>query len=113
MHDYIVGMKFLFTKQGPSELGGFGTFAKLFSGGWNWHRFWTNTAFLSVILAFMNILPIPALDGGHVLFLLYEMISGKAPSDRFLEKAQITGFLILVSLMLLANGNDVIRAIFN
>ena len=110
---YVKQFNLVFTKkEALKKVGGFGAFGKMFSGGWNWKRFWKNTAFLSVILAFMNILPIPALDGGHVLFLLYEMISGRPPSDKFLEKAQIIGFLILVSLMLLANGNDAFKAIF-
>jgi len=110
LHDYVVQMKFLFTKQGAGQLGGFGTIAKIFPTEWNWRIFWNRTAFLSVILAFMNILPIPALDGGHVLFLLYEMISGKAPNDKFLEKAQMIGILLLLSLMLYANGADAVRA---
>ena len=82
---------------------------KAFSPEWDWQRFWSFTAFLSIILAIMNILPIPALDGGHVLFLLVEIISGKKPSDKFLENAQVVGFVILLALMLLANGNDIIR----
>lgn len=92
-------------------LGGFGTIAKVFAPTWDWQRFWVWTAFLSVILAFMNILPIPALDGGHVLFLLFEMVTGRKPSDRFLEYAQIAGMVILFSLLLFANGMDVWRGI--
>ena len=92
-------------------LGGFGTIAKVFAPTWDWQRFWVWTAFLSVILAFMNILPIPALDGGHVLFLLFEMITGRKPSDKFLEYAQIAGMIILFSLLLFANGMDVWRGI--
>ena len=107
--DYVGQMKFLFTKKGASQLGGFGTIAQIFPTSWDWKIFWNRTAFLSVILAFMNILPIPALDGGHVVFLLYEMIAGRPPSDKFLEKAQMIGILLLLSLMLYANGNDFFR----
>jgi regulator of sigma E protease len=88
-------------------LGGFKTMASIFpSTGWNWEAFWKITAFFSIILAFMNLLPIPALDGGHVLFTLIEMISGRKPSDKFLEYAQIAGMVVLFALMLFANGND-------
>lgn len=88
-------------------LGGFKTMASIFpSSGWNWEAFWNITAFFSIILAFMNLLPIPALDGGHVLFTLIEMVSGRKPSDKFLEYAQIAGMVVLFALMLFANGND-------
>ena len=88
-------------------LGGFKTMASIFpNAGWDWEAFWNITAFFSIILAFMNLLPIPALDGGHVLFTLIEMISGRKPSDKFLEYAQIAGMVILFALMLFANGND-------
>jgi len=88
-------------------LGGFKTMASIFAKtGWDWEAFWNITAFFSIILAFMNLLPIPALDGGHVLFTLIEMISGRKPSDKFLEYAQIAGMVILLALMLFANGND-------
>lgn len=90
-------------------VGGFGSIGNLFPAEWNWQAFWEITAFLSLILAFMNILPIPALDGGHVMFLLYEIISGRKPSDKFMEYAQLTGFILLISLLILANGNDVLR----
>jgi regulator of sigma E protease len=110
LSDYISQFKLIFTKkEAVKKVGGFGTIAKIFPTTWDWRTFWSRTAFLSVVLAFMNILPIPALDGGHVMFLLYEMIAGRPPSDKFLEKAQLFGFMILVSLMLLANGNDVYR----
>ncbi len=92
-------------------LGGFGSIAKAFAPSWNWQVFWLWTAILSLILAFMNILPIPALDGGHVLFLLYEMVTGRKPNEKFLEYAQITGMIILLGLLLFANGMDVWRAI--
>ncbi len=92
-------------------LGGFGSIAKAFAPTWNWQVFWLWTAILSLILAFMNMLPIPALDGGHVLFLLYEMVTGRKPNEKFLEYAQITGMIILLGLLLFANGMDVWRAI--
>ena len=113
LHDYVASLKFLFTKKGATEIGGFGTIAKLFPDTWNWKGFWMSTALISIILAFMNILPIPALDGGHVMFLLYEMISGRKPSDKFMEYAQMVGFFILIGLLLYANGNDIYRAIFD
>ncbi|MGB5982971.1 MAG: RIP metalloprotease RseP [Nonlabens sp.] len=113
MHDYIVQFKYVFTKKGASQLGGFGTIAKLYPDTFDWTAFWATTAFISFILAIMNILPIPALDGGHVIFLLYEMITGRKPGDKFLERAQIVGIVILLSLMLYANGNDLFKALFN
>ncbi len=106
---YVKNMKLIFTKEGVKQLGGFGSIATLFPTEWDWLSFWTMTAFLSIILAFMNILPIPALDGGHVLFLLYEMITSRKPSDKFLEHAQIVGMVLLLGLLLLANGNDIFR----
>jgi len=113
MHDYIVQFKYVFTKKGASQLGGFGTIAKLYPDTWDWTKFWERTAWISFVLAIMNILPIPALDGGHVTFLLYEMITGRKPGDKFLEKAQIIGIVILLGLMLYANGNDLFKALFN
>ncbi|QLE03080.1 RIP metalloprotease RseP [Galbibacter sp. BG1] len=112
LRDYVSSMKFLFTKKGATEVGGFGTIAKLFPDTWDWQGFWMSTAFISIILAFMNILPIPALDGGHVMFLLYEMITGRKPSEKFLEYAQMVGFFLLIALLLYANGNDLYKAIF-
>ncbi len=94
------------------SLGGFGTIAGMYGTEWNWQRFWTMTAILSLILAFMNLLPIPALDGGHVMFLLYEMLSGRKPSDRFMEIATLAGFIIVLGLVLFANGLDVFRKFF-
>lgn len=93
-------------------VGGFAAIGKMFPDTWNWAAFWSTTALISIILAFMNILPIPALDGGHVMFLLYEMVSGRKPSDKFMEYAQMAGFFILIALLLFANGNDVYKAIF-
>ena len=109
--NYVKQLKLIFTKEGVTQIGGFGTMGSLFPTVWDWAAFWNLTALISIILAFMNILPIPALDGGHVMFLLYEMITGKKPGDKFLENAQIVGMVILFSLLLYANGNDVFKAI--
>ena len=109
---YIKQMKLVFTKEGAQQLGGFGAIGGLFPKTWNWQMFWNMTAFISLVLAFMNILPIPALDGGHVAFLLFEMITGRKPGDKFLEYAQVAGMVILVGLLLFANGNDIYRAWF-
>jgi regulator of sigma E protease len=109
---YVKQFKLVFTKEGVKQLGGFGAIGNLFPPTWDWSSFWSLTGFLSIVLAFMNILPIPALDGGHVLFLLYEMVSGRKPSEKFLEYAQITGMILLLSLLLFANGNDLFRWIF-
>ena len=109
---YVNDMKYVFTKEGASSLGGFGTIGSIFPTVWDWQVFWMQTAFLSIILAFMNILPIPALDGGHVMFLLYEVIARRKPSDKFLEYAQITGLFLLFALLIYANGNDIFRFFF-
>ncbi len=111
--DYLKQFKLIFSKhaKGYESLGGFITIGSIFPGVWDWQRFWDLTAFLSIILAVMNILPIPALDGGHVLFLLFEVVTGKKPSDKFLEYAQIAGMILLLALLLYANGNDVLRLI--
>ena len=106
---YVKSLGLLFSKEGAKQLGGFGTIGGIFPETWDWKRFWGLTAFLSIILAFMNILPIPALDGGHVMFLIYEMISGKAPGEKFLTRAQIVGMVLLLGLLLYANGMDVYR----
>lgn len=106
---YVKQFKFVFSKEGASQLGGFGAIGSLFPSTWNWQIFWNMTAFLSIILAFMNILPIPALDGGHVLFTLWEIITGKKPSDKFMEKAEMIGLLLLFALLIYANGNDLYR----
>jgi regulator of sigma E protease len=89
-------------------VGGFITIGKQFDTQWNWQRFWGFTAFLSIMLAFLNILPIPALDGGHVVFVLWEMVTGRKPAEKVLEYAQLVGFVILLALIVLANGNDII-----
>lgn len=109
---YVNDMKYVFTKEGAKSVGGFGTIGSIFPKAWDWHRFWEMTAFLSIILAFMNILPIPALDGGHVLFLLYEMIARRKPSDKFMEYAQMVGMFLLFALLIWANFNDVMRFLF-
>ncbi len=106
---YVSSLKLLFSKSGAGQIGGFGAIGSLFSPTWDWQRFWEMTAFLSIILAFMNILPIPALDGGHVVFLLYEMIFRRAPNQRVLEVAQMVGMVLLLSLILFANGNDLFK----
>ncbi len=113
LYDYVSQFKFVFTKKGVSQLGGFGTIGKLFPATWNWKEFWHTTALISIILAFMNVLPIPALDGGHVLFTLYEMITGRTPNQKFLEYAQVTGFIILIALFIYANANDIVRIFFS
>jgi regulator of sigma E protease len=109
--DYLKQFKLIFSREtkGYESLGGFITIGSIFPGVWNWQSFWTLTAFLSIILAVMNILPIPALDGGHVMFLLFEAITGRKPSDKFLEYAQIAGMIILFSLLIFANGNDILK----
>lgn len=112
LRDYVYQFKYVFTKKGASQLGGFGAIGGLFPDTWNWAGFWHTTALLSIILAFMNILPIPALDGGHVMFLLYEMVTGRKPNDKFMEIAQMVGFFILIALVLYANGNDIYRWLF-
>ena len=113
LSDYITQFEYVFTPKGITQLGGFGAIGSIFPPSWDWQRFWESTALLSLILAFMNLLPIPALDGGHVMFLLYEVFSGRKPNDKFMEYAQMTGFLLLVSLVLFANGNDVYRYFFS
>ena len=93
------------------QVGGFKAIFDIFPSTWSWEIFWSHTAILSIMLGVMNLLPIPALDGGHVMFLLYEIISGKKPSDKFLENAQMVGFVLLITLLLFANGNDIYKAI--
>jgi regulator of sigma E protease len=114
MTGYVKQLKKIFNPQTGAYkgVGGFAAIGGLFPDAWDWQAFWGTTALLSVILAFMNILPIPALDGGHVMFLLYEMVSGRKPSDKFLEYAQVVGFFLLMALLLFANGNDLYKLIF-
>jgi regulator of sigma E protease len=109
LKDYITQFKYVFTKKGATSIGGFIAIGNIFPATWSWQAFWSITAFLSIMLGFMNLLPIPALDGGHVVFTLFEMITGRKPNDKFLEYAQITGFILLIALLLLANGNDIVK----
>lgn len=113
---YVQQLRLIFVSKevkASESLGGFLSIGNLFPGEWDWMSFWEMTALLSIILAFMNILPIPALDGGHVLFLLYEIVTGRKPSEKFLEYAQIVGMVILFGLLLYANGLDLWRNIFS
>lgn len=111
LKEYVLQFKLIFSKKakGYESLGGFLTIGSIFPGFWDWYAFWSLTALLSIILAFMNILPIPALDGGHILFLVYEIVTGRKPSDKFLEYAQMVGIFLLLALLLYANLNDVYR----
>ena len=112
---YWVQLKLIFSPSTGAYkgVGGFKAILDIFPESWSWLNFWYITAFLSIMLGVLNLLPIPALDGGHVMFLLYEMISGRKPSDKFMEYAQTIGFFILIALVLFANGNDIFKAIFN
>lgn len=111
LESYVKQFKLLFSPETKAyeSIGGFITIGNIFPAEWDWLSFWSMTAFLSIILAFMNFLPIPALDGGHVLFLLYEIITGRKPSDKFLERAQLIGITILFALLIYANANDIIK----
>lgn len=109
LSSYAQSMKLVFTKEGAKSVGGFGSIGAIFPEKWDWIAFWNIAAFLSVALAFMNILPIPALDGGHVLFLLYEVITRRKPSEKFLEYAQMVGMSLLIILLIYANGMDIVR----
>ncbi len=106
---YVGSLKHLFTKEGAESIGGFGAIGNLFPAAWDWRTFWEMTAFLSIILAFMNIIPIPALDGGHVMFLLWEAVTRRKPSDKVLEYAQMAGMFLLIALLIYANSNDIYR----
>ena len=109
LSSYASSMKLVFTKEGAKSVGGFGSIGAIFPEKWDWIAFWNIAAFLSVALAFMNILPIPALDGGHVLFLLYEVVTRRKPSEKFLEYAQMVGMSLLIILLIYANGMDIVR----
>ena len=113
--DYWTQLKLIFSPSTGAYkgVGGFKAIFDIFPNTWSWPDFWNLTAFLSIMLGVLNLLPIPALDGGHVMFLLYEMVSGRKPSDKFLEYAQTVGFFILITLVLFANGNDIFKALFN
>ena len=109
---YVTSLKYMFTKEGAQSVGGFVAIGNIFPSVWNWRVFWEWTAFLSIMLGFMNILPIPALDGGHVLFLLYEVITRRKPNEKFMEYAQLTGMALLFGLLIFANGNDLFKVFF-
>ena len=112
LRGYVSDFKYVFTRDGAKSVGMFASIGSLFPATWDWHEFWLMTAFLSIILAFMNILPIPALDGGHAVFLLFEIITGKQPSDKFMERAQMIGMLLLLGLFVLATYNDLMKFVF-
>ena len=109
--DYLKQLRLLFSPEVKAyeSVGGFGTIASIFPAEWNWERFWRLTAFLSIMLAILNVLPIPALDGGHVMFLMYEIIARRKPSDKFMEYAQIVGMVMIFALLIYANGNDILK----
>jgi regulator of sigma E protease len=111
LSDYVKQFRIIFSPElkGYKQLGGFAAISKLYPDEWNWLAFWNSTAFISILLAFMNLLPIPALDGGHALFTLVEMVTGRKPNDKFLEYAQVVGMVILFGLMIYANGNDLFK----
>ena len=110
--DYIAQFSYVFTSKGITQLGGFAAIGSLYPPTWNWQGFWETTAFISIILGFMNALPIPALDGGHATFLFYEMLTGRKPNDKVAGYAQMIGFFLLMALVLFANGNDIYRWLF-
>ena len=112
LEGYVSDFKYVFSSEGAKSVGMFGSIGSLFPAEWDWHEFWLMSAFLSIILAFMNILPIPALDGGHAVFLIAEMITGRQPSDKFMERAQMVGMLLILGLFLLATYNDITKFIF-
>ncbi len=109
---YVKQFRLIFTKEGAQSVGGFGAISNMFPERWDWQSFWHITAVISLILAFMNFLPIPALDGGYILFLLWEIFTGRKPSDKFLEVANNIGFWLLFALLIFANGNDIFKAFF-
>jgi len=112
--DYLKQLRLLFSPEVKAyeSVGGFITIGSIFPAEWDWERFWRLTAFLSIMLAILNVLPIPALDGGHVMFLLYEIIARRKPSDKFMEYAQIMGMILIFALLIYANGNDIVN-LFN
>lgn len=113
LSSYVKQFKIVFTKEGAKQLSGFSGIGKMFAPVWDWQSFWAMTALLSIILAFMNFLPIPGLDGGHFVFLIYEMITGRKPSDKFMSYATTIGFVLLLLLVVYANGNDIYKFITN
>ena len=109
---YVSDLRYLFSKKGAQSVGSFGTIGNLFPAVWDWQSFWQITAFISLMLAFMNILPIPGLDGGHILFLIVEAVTRRPPSDKFMERAQYVGMAIILALMVLAIFNDIVKFVF-
>ena len=109
---YVLSLKYVFTADGAKSVGSFGAIGSLFPASWDWMRFWEMTAFISIILAFMNVLPIPALDGGHVLFLLFEMVTRRKPSDKFMTYAEYVGMTHILLLMAFAIFNDFRNFVF-
>lgn len=109
LNNYVKQLRLLFSKEGASKIGGFGSIASVFPSEWDWEQFWGITAFLSVILAFMNLLPIPVLDGGYILFVLWEMVTGRKVSDKFMQRALTIGMYIVLALLIFSNGNDILR----
>lgn len=109
---YVSDLRYVFTKKGAQSVGSFGTIGNLFPAQWQWHAFWEITAFISIILAVMNILPIPGLDGGHIFFLIVEAITRRPPSDKFMERAQYVGMILLIALMIIALYNDAMKFLF-
>jgi regulator of sigma E protease len=109
--NYLKQLRLLFSPEVKAyeSVGGFITIGSIFPATWDWQAFWRLTAFLSIMLAILNLLPIPALDGGHVMFLFYEIITGRKPSDKFMEYAQVAGMIILLALLVFANGNDIVK----
>lgn len=112
LSNYVTSMKHVFTKEGAKQVGGFGAIGGMFPAEWNWLSFWEITAFISLALAFMNLLPIPGLDGGHIMFLLWEVVTRRKVSENVLINAQYAGMIFLILLMLYANANDIFRAFF-
>jgi regulator of sigma E protease len=108
--NYVKQFRLLFSKVGVSKLGGFASIGKMYPSDWDWESFWTTTAIISVILAFMNLLPIPVLDGGYILFVLWEMITRKKVSEKFMQKALTIGMYFVLALLIFSNGNDILRA---
>jgi len=109
---YVSDLRYIFSKKGAQSVGSFGTIGSLFPAVWDWQSFWNITAFISIILAVMNILPIPGLDGGHILFLLVEAVTRRPPSEKFMERAQLLGMALLLALMALALFNDAVKFLF-
>jgi regulator of sigma E protease len=108
--NYIKSIRLLFSQEKAYEsVGGFITIGSIFPSTWDWQAFWSLTAFLSIMLAILNVLPIPALDGGHVMFLFYEIIFRRKPSDKFMEYAQVAGMVLLFGLLIFANGQDILK----